>query len=88
MGWCGYPLKYMMYNTYASYLMDMEGIKQMGISDLRRDLGERIDAAYFHGEPTIINHAKKAEPRAALVPFAWLEELYARRAKDAEGGSS
>jgi hypothetical protein len=76
----------MMYTTYASYLMDMEGIKHMGIADLRRDLGERIDAAYFHGEPTVIRHAKKDEPRAALVPYAWLQELYALRAERSSAG--
>ncbi len=51
----------------------------MGIGELRIALGKRIEAAYFREEPTIIRNAKKGEPRAALVPYAWLEELLALR---------
>lgn len=64
-----------MYVTYARYLMDMKGIKTMGIMELRRALGQRIDAAHFHGEPTIIKNEKKNEPRAAIVPYSWLVEV-------------
>ncbi len=57
----------------------MEEPINMGIGELRLALGGRIDAAYFKGEPTIIRNAKKGEPRAALIPYAWLEELQAYR---------
>ncbi|WP_328344859.1 hypothetical protein [Micromonospora sp. NBC_00421] len=60
----------------------MKGVEIMGIMQLRKALGQRIDAAFFHGEPTIIKNEKKDEPRAALVPYGWLMELYERRAKD------
>ena len=55
--------------------MDMKGIVTMGIMELRRSLGQRIDAAHFHGEPTIIKNEKKNEARAAIVPYAWLVEM-------------
>jgi len=64
--------------------MHMKDVETMGIIDLRRNLGRRIDAAFFHKEPTIIKNEKKNEPRAALIPYEWLEELYERRAKDVE----
>jgi hypothetical protein len=68
-----------MYVTYASYLMDMKGIITMGIMELRRSLGQRIDAAHFHGEPTIIQNDKKKEPRAAIVPYGWLVDMCKQR---------
>jgi hypothetical protein len=71
-----------MYIMHTSYLMHMEGIHTMGIAELRRDLGRRIDAAYFHKEPTIIRNEKRGEPQAALVPYEWLVELYERRANE------
>lgn len=46
--------------------------QSMGIRDLRAELGHRIDAAYFHNEPTIVT--KNGEPRAVLVPYAWYEQ--------------
>jgi predicted unusual protein kinase regulating ubiquinone biosynthesis (AarF/ABC1/UbiB family) len=64
-----------MYSTYASYLMYMTGGKKMGIMELRKALGQRIEAAFFHNEATFIEHGKKGEVRAALVPPAWVEEL-------------
>lgn len=61
--------------TYASYLMNMTGGIKMGIMDLRRSLGQRIEAAFFHGEATYIEHEKRKEVRAVLVPPAWVDEL-------------
>lgn len=63
--------------------MDVEDVETMGIIALRKRLGERIDAAFFHKEPTVIKNEKKNEPRAALIPYDWLVELYERRASDA-----
>lgn len=51
----------------------------MNIADLRRELGDRIEAAFFRDEPTIIRHGRRQEPRAALVPAKWLDELYRLR---------
>ncbi|MEV2239483.1 hypothetical protein [Micromonospora sp. NPDC049891] len=61
----------------------MKGVEVMGIMQLRKALGQRIDAAFFHGEPTVIKNEKKDEPRAALIPYDWLVELYERRKRDA-----
>lgn len=72
-------IAYAMYSTYASYLTYMKGVETMGIMQLRKALGQRIDAAFFHGEPTIIKNEKKDEPRAALIPYSWLDELYELR---------
>lgn len=71
-----------MHITYASYLKYMKGVETMGIMQLRKALGQRIDAAFFLKEPTIIKNEKKDEPRAALIPYDWLIELYERRAQD------
>jgi hypothetical protein len=57
----------------------MEGITEMGIGDLRRELSDRLDRAFHHNEPTIIRNIKKSRPQAALIPYDWLEELYAYR---------
>lgn len=51
----------------------------MGIVELRPVLGDRVDAAYYSGETTVIT--KKDRPRAVLVPCAMLEELEAYRAR-------
>lgn len=45
----------------------------MGIVDLRPVLGDRVDAAFYSGEPTVIT--KKGKPRAGLVPYEWLVEM-------------
>lgn len=52
-----------------------DGIVKMGIMDLRKSLGQRIEAAFFHGEATYIEHEKRKEVRAVLVPPAWMAEL-------------
>lgn len=52
----------------------------MGIMDLRKTLGQRIEAAFFHGEATYIEHEKRKEVRAVLVPPAWVTELEELRA--------
>lgn len=63
--------------------MHMEGIRKMGIVELRPVLGDRVDAAYFNGEPTIIT--KNDKPRAVIASYdQWAsdrEELAAYREK-------
>lgn len=73
-----------MYIRYAGYLPNMEAVTVMGIMELRSRLGERIEAAFFHNEPTVVKHEKRNQPRAALVPYEWLIELQERRARDAD----
>ncbi|MET7639351.1 type II toxin-antitoxin system Phd/YefM family antitoxin [Streptomyces sp. NPDC005438] len=53
----------------------MDEATRIGLRDLRPDLGRRVDAAYFQGEPTVIT--KNGEPRAVLVPFEWFETVTA-----------
>jgi hypothetical protein len=53
----------------ASYAMDMLEAKVMGIGDFRKALAERIEAAAFDKEPTVIKHGKRDAARAALVPY-------------------
>lgn len=57
----------------------MEDIKHMGIGELRKELSERLDRAFHHDEPTVIKNLKKDRAQAAIIPFGWLEELYAYR---------
>ena len=68
-----------MYISYTSYVKPMEH-KVMDIGTLRRHLGERIEAAHFGGEATLIRHGKRGDIRAALVPASWVDELMAYRA--------
>lgn len=73
-----------MYTTNTSYLKDMESIT-MTIVELRKALGIRIEAAFFRKEVTVIRHGKRDEPRAALIPYDWLQELQElRAARDAK----
>lgn len=50
--------------------------KNLGVAELRTQLGQRVDAAHFLGEVTVIS--KAGQPRAALVPFHWYAEVVAR----------
>lgn len=51
----------------------MKGVRAMGIKDLRPVLGDRVDAAFYADEPTVItSHGK---PRAAIVPHEWFVEM-------------
>lgn len=47
----------------------------MGIAELRRTLGDRIEAAHFRKEVTFVEHGKRHERRAAIVPAEWVAEL-------------
>lgn len=64
--------------------MYMTGGMKMGIMDLRKTLGQRIEAAFFHNEATYIEHEKRKEVRAVLVPPAWVDELEELRKFKAE----
>lgn len=57
-----------MYLSYVLYDADMDR-QMMGISEVRENLGKRVDAAHFLGEVTVIE--KNGEPRAVLVPYEW-----------------
>lgn len=48
--------------------MNMEA-KVLDIGDFRRALSERIEAAAYRQEATVIKHGKRDAPRAALVPY-------------------
>jgi prevent-host-death family protein len=51
----------------------MGGVRTMGIKELRPVLGDRVDAAFYADEPTVItSHGK---PRAAIVPHDWYVEM-------------
>ncbi len=49
--------------------MDMLEAKVLGIGDFRKALSERIEAAAFDKEPTVIKHGKRDMARAALIPY-------------------
>lgn len=49
----------------------------MGIVDLRPVLGDRVDAAFYRQDLTVIT--KKGKPRAGLVPYEWLVEMCKER---------
>jgi antitoxin (DNA-binding transcriptional repressor) of toxin-antitoxin stability system len=44
-------------------------VTTMGTRELRTQIGHRVDAAHFLGEPTVVE--KNGEPRAVLVPYSW-----------------
>jgi prevent-host-death family protein len=49
---------------YHGYMSE----QHMGIRELREQIGRRVDAAHFHGEPTVIE--KNGKPRAVLISYA------------------
>jgi prevent-host-death family protein len=42
--------------------------KRMGTAEFRQQVGPRVDAAHFKGEPTVIT--RNGEPRAVLISYA------------------
>ena len=52
----------------------------MGIRAIREHLGDRVNAAHYLGEPTIIE--RNGHPFAVLVPYAWWEQ---RRNTEGQG---
>lgn len=63
-------LVYMMCILYTRF---MDEFQQMGIRDFRAEITERVEAAHFRNEPTVVT--KNGEPRAALVPYSWLKDM-------------
>jgi antitoxin (DNA-binding transcriptional repressor) of toxin-antitoxin stability system len=57
-----------MYKVSSSYVLHMEA-KVLGIGEFRKQLSERVEAANWGKEVTVVMHDKRKEPRAALVPF-------------------
>ncbi len=57
-----------MYKMRSSYVLHMEA-KVLGIGEFRKQLSERVEAANWDKEVTVVMHDKRKEPRAALVPF-------------------
>ena len=58
-----------MFTVYYRHMADDP--VTIGLRDLRDHLGKRVDAAYYLGQPTVIE--KNGEPRAVIVPYAeWL----------------
>lgn len=54
------------------YSRDMGDTERMGIKEIRANLGQRIDAAYFLGEQTTLT--KNNQDRAAIVPLSVVEK--------------
>jgi len=59
----------------------MKGIREMSIGDLRRMLSDRLDAAFYRNESTVIRNARRDRPTAALVPYPWLAERESEHAE-------
>lgn len=57
-----------LYKLPSSYVLHMEA-KVLGIGEFRKQLSERVEAANWGKEVTVVMHDKRKEPRAALVPF-------------------
>lgn len=57
----------------------------MGIAEVREQIGRRVDAAHFLGEPTVIE--KNGEPRAVLIPYTQWAELRRLLPENASGRS-
>ncbi len=56
--------------------MRPEESKTMPVRAVRDQLGKRVDAAHYGGEPTVIT--TNGEPRAVLVSYAWFQAQQAR----------
>lgn len=62
---------YGVYRQYCKYCVYHAGMSEqrMGIRDFRENLGRRVEAAHFQGEPTVVE--SYGEPRAVLVQYEW-----------------
>ncbi|WP_435112380.1 type II toxin-antitoxin system prevent-host-death family antitoxin [Nocardiopsis synnemataformans] len=58
---------------YMVYTIFMDEPRHMGIRDFRAEVTERVEAAHFRNEPTVVT--KNGQPRAALVPYSWLKDM-------------
>jgi prevent-host-death family protein len=57
---------------------EIDGSRAVPINELRPTLGDRVDAAYFLGEDTVVT--KKGKPRAVLVSHEWWQRMCALEA--------
>lgn len=62
-----------------SYTPCMEGTERMSVEQMRKDLGGRIDAAWFKDEMTVLT--KYGQDRAVIVPPKFVAELEQLRAE-------
>lgn len=62
-----------------SYTPDMEGTRHMSVEEVRKDLGGRMDAAWFKDEVTTLT--KYGQARALIVPPKFMDELEELRAE-------
>ena len=51
----------------------------VGVEDLRKELGKRVEAAHHGGEVTVITKGNGKEPYAVIVPYDWYREAEGRR---------
>jgi prevent-host-death family protein len=61
----------MLYRVISLYSRYMD--KQMPLVEVREALGQRVDAAHYADETTIIT--KNGQPRAVLVSYEWYRQL-------------
>lgn len=61
----------------------MKGISDMSIGDFRRKLSDRLDAAFYNNEATVIRNIRRDRRAAALVPAPWVDELDVLRTENA-----
>lgn len=54
----------------------------LGTGALRTQLGARVEAAHYLDQPTVIT--SHGRPRAAIVPYAWLQEMITLRPTEDE----
>lgn len=60
-----------MSSLHILYSQDMD--KTMPLVEVREALGQRVDAAHYADEATVIT--KNGTPRAVLVSYEWYREL-------------
>lgn len=52
----------------------MDEPQQLGIREVRNDLGNLVDLAHYRSEHTIIT--RNDQPRAVLVPYDWWKKHF------------
>lgn len=62
----------LVYIVCIVYTFPMDEPQHMGIRDFRTEVTERVEAAHFREEPTVVT--KNGRPRAVLVPVDWYEK--------------
>lgn len=54
------------------YTLSMDELTRMGIREIRERITDRVEAAHFREEPTVVT--KNDHPRAVLVSVDWYEK--------------